>query len=251
MMEGRIHSVESLGTVDGPGLRYIIFTQGCLLRCLYCHNPDTWGLTDAPRKATVDELVDEILPYRPYFSVSGGGVTVSGGEPLLQMPFIEALFQKLKQAGIHTCIDTSAGCVNETPAFLSHLDNLLEHTDLVLLDLKHMDEAKHIELTGKPNTHIIKFAKMLSERKQPVWIRHVLVPGYTDDEAHLRKLGEFINTLDNVERFEILPYHQLGVHKYEALELAYPLEGVQEPTNEEVIRAYNLVNFKGITPVSV
>ncbi|GEP84846.1 formate acetyltransferase activating enzyme [Staphylococcus piscifermentans] len=250
-MEGRIHSVESLGTVDGPGLRYIIFTQGCLLRCLYCHNPDTWNLTDAPRKVSAEELVAEILPYRPYFSTSDGGVTVSGGEPLLQMPFLELLFQQLKAEGIHTCIDTSAGCVNETPTFLAHLDNLLNYTDLILLDLKHIDNDKHLVLTGKPNQHILKFAQHLSERKQPVWIRHVLVPGYTDDEDDLIHLGKFIATLDNVERFEILPYHQLGVHKYEALGQTYPLEGVQEPSEADVARAYELVNFQGATPLSI
>ena len=193
---------------------------------------------------SAEELVAEILPYRPYFSTSGGGVTVSGGEPLLQMPFLELLFQQLKAEGIHTCIDTSAGCVNETPTFLAHLDNLLEYTDLILLDLKHIDNDKHLALTGKPNQHILKFAQYLSERKQPVWIRHVLVPGYTDDEDDLIQLGKFIATLDNVERFEILPYHQLGVHKYEALGQTYPLEVVQEPSEAAVARAYELVNFK-------
>lgn len=247
-MEGRIHSVESLGTVDGPGLRYVVFTQGCLLRCLYCHNPDTWGVTDASRKVTVDELVDEILPYRPYFKSSGGGVTISGGEPLLQLPFVEALFKALKQHGIHTCIDTSAGCVNDTKSFLSHVYNLLEYTDLVMLDLKHMDDDKHQALTGKSNQHILKFAQMLNERKQKMWIRHVLVPGYTDDEEHLKQLGAFINQLECVERFEILPYHQLGVHKYEALGLEYPLKDVLEPSDEAVMRAYDIVDFKGITP---
>ena len=164
MLKGHLHSVESMGTVDGPGLRYILFTQGCLLRCLYCHNPDTWKINEPSREVTVDEMVNEILPYQPYFEASGGGVTVSGGEPLLQMPFLEQLFKELKANGVHTCIDTSAGCVNDTPAFNRHFDELQKHTDLILLDIKHIDNDKHIKLTGKPNTHILKFARKLSDQ---------------------------------------------------------------------------------------
>lgn len=250
MIKGHIHSVESLGTVDGPGLRYILFTQGCLLRCQFCHNPDTWEIGTPSREVTADEILEEILPYIPYFNASGGGVTVSGGEPLLQLPFLEDLFAKLKANDISTCIDTSAGCYNDTPAFMHHFDALQENTDLFLLDLKHIDNEKHIKLTGKPNTHILKFARMLSDRKQPVWIRHVLVPGITDDEDDLRNLGKFINSLENVEKFEILPYHQLGVHKWEAMNLQYPLADVEPPSDEDVKTAYDLVNFKGLTPLS-
>lgn len=250
MIKGHIHSVESLGTVDGPGLRFIIFTQGCLLRCLYCHNPDTWEIGEPSREATAQEMLEEILPFKPYFASSGGGVTVSGGEPLLQLPFLEELFKLLKENDIHTCIDTSAGCVNDTHAFMHHFDELQKHTDLFLLDIKHIDNDKHLKLTGKPNTHILKFAKMLSERKQPVWIRHVLVPGLTDDKESLEKLGEFINSLDNVEKFELLPYHQLGVHKWQALGVPYQLTDVEPPTDEEVEQAYRYVNFKGKTPLS-
>ena len=148
MLKGHLHSVESMGTVDGPGLRYILFTQGCLLRCLYCHNPDTWKINEPSREVTVDEMVNEILPYQPYFEASGGGVTVSGGEPLLQMPFLEQLFKELKANGVHTCIDTSAGCVNDTPAFNRHFDELQKHTDLILLDIKPVSYT-HLTLPTK------------------------------------------------------------------------------------------------------
>ncbi|HDB5785544.1 TPA: pyruvate formate lyase-activating protein [Staphylococcus aureus] len=251
MLKGHLHSVESLGTVDGPGLRYILFTQGCLLRYLYCHNPDTWKISEPSREVTVDEMVNEILPYKPYFDASGGGVTVSGGEPLLQMPFLEKLFAELKENGVHTCLDTSAGCANDTKAFQRHFEELQKHTDLILLDIKHIDNDKHIRLTGKPNTHILNFARKLSDMKQPVWIRHVLVPGYSDDKDDLIKLGEFINSLDNVEKFEILPYHQLGVHKWKTLGIAYELEDVEAPDDEAVKAAYRYVNFKGKIPVEL
>lgn len=250
MIKGHIHSIESLGTVDGPGLRYILFTQGCLLRCQFCHNPDTWEIGTPSREVTAEEMVEEIVPYIPYFNASGGGVTISGGEPLLQLPFIEQLFRRLKEEGIHTCIDTSAGCFNETPAFMKHFNPVQENTDLFLLDIKHIDNEKHLSLTGKPNTHILKFARMLSDRKQPVWIRHVLVPGITDDKEDLIKLGQFINSLENVEKFEILPYHQLGVHKWEALGIKYPLEGVEAPSDATVKQAYDYVDFKGKTPLN-
>ena len=250
MIKGHIHSVESLGTVDGPGLRYILFTQGCLLRCLFCHNPDTWQIGEPSREVTAEEMVQEILPYKPYFDASGGGVTVSGGEPLLQLPFLEELFKQLKAEGISTCIDTSAGCFNETPAFMNHFNELQKYTDLFLLDIKHIDNDKHLKLTGKPNTHILKFARLLSDRKQPVWIRHVLVPGLTDSREDLIKLGEFVNSLDNVVKFEILPYHQLGVHKWEALGIPYELTDVEPLSDEAVKTAYDLVGFKGLTPLN-
>lgn len=250
MIKGHIHSVESLGTVDGPGLRYILFTQGCLLRCLFCHNPDTWKIGEPSRSVTPEEMTAEVLPYKPYFTASGGGVTVSGGEPLLQLPFLEAFFKLLKAEGIHTCIDTSAGCFNDTPAFMHHFDEVQKHTDLFLLDIKHINNEKHLKLTGKPNHHILQFARLLSERRQPVWIRHVLVPGLTDEKEDLVKLGEFINSLDNVEKFEILPYHQLGVHKWQALGIPYELSSVEPPDEDAVKEAYQLIDFKGKTPLN-
>ncbi|WP_342388204.1 pyruvate formate-lyase-activating protein [Salinicoccus bachuensis] len=250
MIKGNLHSVESLGTLDGPGLRYVLFTQGCVLRCLFCHNPDTWKMRGAARVVTAEEMVEEIRPYIPYFKASGGGVTVSGGEPLLQMPFLTELFKALKAEGIHTCIDTSAGCANDSETFTNGMEELLKYTDLVLLDLKHIDNEKHIHLTKRPNTHILKFAEMLSERHQPIWVRHVLVPGLTDDAEDLIKLGRFINSLNNVEKFEILPYNQLGVHKWEALGVPYELNDVEPPSDTDVEAAYQLVDFRGMAPVT-
>ncbi|WP_381418224.1 pyruvate formate-lyase-activating protein [Staphylococcus hyicus] len=245
MIQGHIHSVESLGTVDGPGLRYILFLQGCLLRCLYCHNPDTWKVNTPSRRATADELIHEITPYLPYFQSSGGGVTVSGGEPLLQMPFITELFKLCHEHGIHTCIDTSLGCANDTEAFKKHFETLRHHTDLFMVDIKHIDDDKHRHLTGKSNQPILKFIQYLNEQHHPIWIRHVLVPGLTDAPEDLKKLGAFINSLDNVEKFEILPYHELGVHKWQALGVPYQLSSVAPPTDEDVQKAYDLIQFKG------
>src|SRR5699024_5570581 len=194
-------------------------------------------------------MVNEITPFKPYFDASGGGVTVSGGEPLLQIKFLTALFQSLKAHDIHTCIDTSAGTAKNTHTFEKQLDALLKFTDLILLDIKHIDNAKHKELTGQPNTHILNFAKTLSLKNQPVWIRHVLVPGLTDDKKDLIRLGEFINSLDNVEYFKILPYNQLGVNQLGSLGLTYTLDQITAPTEAEVKHAYQYVNLKGYTPI--
>ncbi|WP_088036050.1 pyruvate formate-lyase-activating protein [Evansella clarkii] len=239
-MEGRIHSVETSGMVDGPGIRYVIFTQGCLLRCQYCHNPDTWDRKKG-NAVTVESLIEDIKKYLPYMKHSGGGVTVSGGEPLLQLDFLYALFKECKKLGIHTTIDSSGGCYSVNPTFQKKLKQVLEVTDLFLLDLKHADEEKHKTLTGVTNKHIKEFASLLSKEDVPVWIRHVLVPGYTDDEQDLRKLGEFIGDLDNVEKIEVLPYHKMGVYKWKELGLQYELENVNSPSEEEVIKAKQLL----------
>lgn len=175
MVKGRIHSVESCGTVDGPGIRYVIFTQGCLLRCQYCHNADTWEIGKG-KEITVEEVMQDVTCYLPFIEASGGGITVSGGEPLLQLDFLIELFKKCKESGIHTTIDSSGGCYSEEPEFQNKLDILMEYTDLVLLDLKHIDSKKHRKLTGKPNEHILQFARYLSDRKKTIWVRHVLVP---------------------------------------------------------------------------
>ncbi|GAA0335816.1 pyruvate formate-lyase-activating protein [Oceanobacillus oncorhynchi subsp. oncorhynchi] len=241
MKEGRIHSIETCGTVDGPGLRYVIFTQGCLLRCQFCHNPDTWNM-GAGKKMSVQELVKDIKGYLPFFQSTNGGVTVSGGEPLLQVEFLLELFTELKKLGVHTTIDTSAGCFNRSPHFIKNLDKVLELTDLVLLDLKHINAAAHKELTGLSNEHILDMARYLDEKKVPVWVRHVLVPGGSDNDAHLQQLSNFIATLDNVEKIEVLPYHKLGVYKWENLGLDYPLEGVEPPTEERVKNAEDILN---------
>lgn len=240
-MKVRVHSIETLGTVDGPGLRYIIFTQGCLLRCKFCHNPDTWKLNEG-KEMTVTELVNDIEEYLPFFQSSNGGVTVSGGEPLIQAEFLLELFTELKKLGVHTCIDTSAGCFSRSPRFLETLDKLMKVTDLVLLDLKHIDTVEHKELTGMSNEHIIDMARYLDEKKVPVWIRHVLIPGGSDNDQYLQRLSDFIATLSNVEKIDVLPYHKLGVYKWESLGLDYPLEGVEPPTEERVKNAEAILN---------
>lgn len=239
--QGRIHSIETSGMVDGPGIRYVIFLQGCLLRCQYCHNPDTWAIGKG-RIVTVRELVDEIRGYLPFMRFSGGGVTVSGGEPLLQVDFLLALFRTLKEElGVHTAIDSSGGCFTKQAHFFESLQQLMRYTDLVLLDLKQIDPQKHLELTGKPNAHILEFARFLSDAKVPVWVRHVLVPGLSDDEADLRKLSEFIKTLTNVERVEILPYHEMGTYKYEQMGIEYPLLHTKPPDEETIRRAKEIL----------
>lgn len=240
-MKGRIHSIETCGTVDGPGLRYVIFMQGCLLRCQFCHNPDTWKMTDG-KEVTVQELVNDIESYLPFFQASGGGVTVSGGEPLIQTKFITELFKELKKLGIHTAIDTSGGCYSKSPSFRKSLDELLSMTDLVLMDLKQIDPEKHKKLTGLKNDHILDFARYLNDKQIPIWVRHVLVPGITDFDEDLYKLSDFIQTLSNVDRIEVLPYHKLGVYKWEELGYDYPLEGVEPPTEERVKNAVNILN---------
>ena len=229
-MEGRIHSIESFGTVDGPGIRFVVFMQGCPLKCKYCHNRDTWNL-EGGHTISVKELVKEVMHYKSYIDNSGGGVTVSGGEPLLQAGFVTELFKELKKKKIHTALDT-AGSLPIT----DEIKELLSYTDLVLLDIKQIDNEKAIKLTGSPNKNNLNFAKYLNEINKPVWIRQVLVPGYTDDESDLLKLKEFINGLKNVENVEILPYHNLGKFKWKELGENYELENVVPPKLEDVER---------------
>lgn len=241
MVTGRIHSVESFGAVDGPGLRYVVFTQGCLLRCQYCHNADTWKIGNG-KEMTVQEIMDDVLSYLPFFEASGGGITVSGGEPLLQMDFLIELFKECKKHGIHTTIDSSGGPFNRRPNFMEILDELLQYTDLILLDLKHIDSEKHKFITGMTNEHILDFAQYLSEKNIPVWIRHVLVPTLSDFDEDLLRLADFIKTLNNVEKIEVLPYHKLGVYKWESLGLEYKLKDVEPPSQERVENAKRILN---------
>ena len=241
MVTGRIHSVESFGAVDGPGLRYVVFTQGCLLRCQYCHNADTWKIGNG-KEMTVQEIMDDVLSYLPFFEASGGGITVSGGEPLLQMDFLIELFKECKKHGIHTTIDSSGGPFNRRPTFMVKLDELLQYTDLILLDLKHIDSKKHKFITGMTNEHILDFAQYLSEKNIPVWIRHVLVPTLSDFDEDLYRLADFIKTLNNVEKIEVLPYHKLGVYKWENLGLEYKLKDVEPPSQERVENAKRILN---------
>ncbi len=239
-MIGNIHSIETFGTVDGPGIRYVVFVQGCLLRCQYCHNADTWEIGTG-KTMTVDEIMQDLQSYLPFIESSGGGITVSGGEALLQIDFVTELFKRCKALGIHTTIDSSGGCFSSSSVFQEKLHELLQYTDLVLLDLKHIDRKKHLTLTGMTNDHILQFARHLADYHIPVWVRHVLVPGITDHHEDLLHLSDFIHTLTNIKKVEILPYHKLGVYKWEALGLTYPLEQVEAPTEEEVEKAYRLI----------
>lgn len=239
-MKGNIHSIETFGTVDGPGIRYVVFTQGCLLRCLYCHNADTWEIGTG-KVMTTDEIMADFESYLPFIEASGGGITVSGGEPLLQMDFMIDLFRKCKDRGIHTTVDSSGGCYSTEEGFQAKLKELIQYTDLVLLDLKHLDDDAHRKLTGRSNANILQFARFLSDNKVPVWVRHVLVPGWTDSEDHLRRMGDFIKTLENVKKIEVLPYHKLGVYKWKTLGYKYALEDVEPPTAESVQLAKELL----------
>lgn len=238
-MVGRIHSFESFGTVDGPGIRFVVFLQGCPLRCKYCHNPDTWGA--GGKEYTAEAVAAQAMRYKNYFG-DKGGVTVTGGEPLLQIDFVTELFTILKEKGIHTCVDTSGITFDpDNPASVEKHEKLLEVADLFLLDVKHIDEEKCKKLTGHGNAHTLAFARFLSERKKPLWIRQVLVPGVTDDEDDLKKTRAFIDTLETVEKVEVLPYHTMGVVKYEKLGIDYPLKDVEAPSKERVQNARRIL----------
>lgn len=236
-MEGRIHSFESLGAVDGPGVRFVVFMQGCSLKCKYCQNRDTWNLKGGTTYSS-DEIVEKILRYKNYI-MPNGGVTISGGEPLLQTKSLIELFTKLKKYNIHTCIDTSGSVV-----LTDEIKELIDLTDLFLLDIKCINDEKAINLTGVSNKKELEFARYLSNINKPMWIRQVLVPGYTDDEQDLIKLREFISTLKSVEKVEILPYHDLGKFKWEQLGEVYPLENVRTADNDDVKRAKEILKIK-------
>ncbi len=238
-MTGRIHSFESFGTVDGPGIRFVVFLQGCPLRCQYCHNPDTWGAGGEEYDA--EAVANKALRYKNYFG-DKGGVTVSGGEPLLQIDFVIELFKILKAKGVHTCVDTSGITFRpEDEKCVQKHEELLAVTDLFLLDIKHIDDEACKKLTGKSNKNTLAFAKFLSERGKSMWIRQVLVPNITDGEESLQKTRAFIDTLQTVEKVEVLPYHTLGVVKYEKLGIPYPLQGVQAPDKERVAQAKRIL----------
>lgn len=233
----KVHSFESFGAVDGPGIRFVIFLQGCHLECKYCHNRDTWDINSG-KYESLDEIFTKVIRYKNYICPNGG-VTVTGGEPLLQVKFLVELFKKLKEENIHTCIDTS-GMVSIT----DDIKELLSYTDLVLLDIKHIDDNKCRDLVGKSNKLELEFAKYLSDNNIKMWIRQVIVPGYTDNEEDLLKLKDFIGSLKTVEKVELLPYHNIGEFKWKKLGLKYPLEGIRQATDEDIKKAKEILGIK-------
>lgn len=239
--KGFIHSIESFGSVDGPGIRYIYFLHGCPLRCKFCHNPDTWANAKPTMEMTPQEALDKAIKYKSYWG-NEGGITISGGEPLLQIDFLLELFKLAKKESINTCIDTSGGNFTRDEPFFSKFNELMKYTDLLLVDIKHIDDNEHKELTGKTNVNILDMAKYLDEINKPVWIRHVLVPGVSDKDEYLIELDKFISGLSNVKKIEVLPYHTLGIFKWEELGIPYQLEGVNPPTQERIDNANKLLH---------
>ena len=238
-MAGFVHSTESFGTVDGPGVRFVIFLQGCPMRCQYCHNPDTWKM-NAGSLRSAESLLQEYRRNKAFYAK--GGITVTGGEALMQIDFVLELFTLAKKEGIHTCLDTSG--VTYRPGesdYNRKLDALMAVTDLVMLDIKHIDPEGHKALTGHDNAGILAFAKYLEEKQVPVWIRHVVVPGITDDPEQLARLGRFIGTLSNVKALDVLPYHIMGITKYKELGIPYPLEGVEPTTKAKAAEAKQII----------
>lgn len=237
---GYIHSTESLGTVDGPGLRFVVFLSGCPMRCAYCHNPDTWDIGRG-RPVTAAQIMKQFDDVKEF--LRGGGLTCSGGEPLIQAEFVEELFSLAKKKSVHTCLDTSGITYNEKTA--EQIDRVLDFTDLVMLDIKHIDPVKHRSLTGQDNAAVKAFAGHLGERGINVWIRHVLVPGVTDDEQSLLELGRFIGGIRSLRAIDVLPYHTMGVVKYRELGLDYSLEGVPPATKQQAAAAKDII-FRGV-----
>ena len=236
-MRGYIHSLESFGTVDGPGVRFVVFFQGCALRCLYCHNPDTWAI-HAGTEMSAEEIINKMVRNLPFYET--GGITATGGEPLLQIEFLTELFSLAKSKGIHTTLDTSGAMFSRER--LEKYDTLMKVCDLVLIDIKHMDEDKHTYLTGVSNKSVFEFMDYLRDIKKPVWVRHVIVPGITYTDEQLKSLGSYLKGFDNVERIDVLPYHTMGVVKYQALGDDYPLKDVPPLTKADAQRALEIIN---------
>ena len=238
-MQGRIHSLESFGTVDGPGVRFVVFVQGCPMRCAYCHNPDTWAMTGGTMMEPA-EIIEQYEKNKGFYR--GGGITVTGGEPLMQVDFLIDLFTLAKTKDIHTCIDSSGIAFNPDSAqFMEKLDHLMTLTDLVMLDIKHIDPEKHKELTAQPNERILQFASYLNEKQVDMWIRHVVVPGITDDDKYLDALGYFIGQFTNLKALDILPYHTMGEVKYQKLGMEYKLKGVPAMDKEKALEKKKVV----------
>ena len=238
--KGYIHSTESFGSVDGPGIRFLIFLQGCHMRCRYCHNPDTWRKGEAASLSTIKDLLDKAERYRSYWGIDGG-ITVSGGEALLQIDFLIELFEEAHRRNINTCLDTSAQPFTRSNPFFEKFERLMKSTDVVLLDIKHIDSERHQWLTGHPNENILDCARYLSDINKPVWIRHVLVPGINTDDDQLKRLRCFIETLRNVKKVEVLPYHTLGTFKWQQLGLEYSLKDTPTPTAEQIKHAEQIL----------
>ena len=233
---GNIHSIESCGTVDGPGIRLVVFLQGCPMRCLYCHNPDSWDF-NVNKKMSSEEILAKYDSVKEF--LKNGGITATGGEPLAQIDFVIDLFRKAKNKKIHTVLDTSGVTFNKND--VRKMDELMKYTDLVMLDIKHIDPIQHNKLTGHPNEQILDFARYLSDKKIPVWIRHVVVPSITYNKVYLTRLGEFLATLNNIQALDVLPYHDMAIAKYENLGKEYPLKGVPPLTKEQAIDARNII----------
>ena len=242
-MQGRIHSLESFGTVDGPGVRYVVFFQGCPMRCAYCHNPDTWEL-NAGELMDSDYIIEQFERNRSFYTT--GGITATGGEPLMQIDFLTELFTKAKDKDIHTCLDSSGIAFNpNNPELMAKFDELVKVTDLVMLDIKHIDPEKHFALTKQHNENILAFAQYLSDNGIELWIRHVVVPGLTDDDVYLEKLGYFIGGLKTLKALDVLPYHTMGVVKYEKLGIEYPLKDVPAMSQKTALEKKEVI-LKGI-----
>lgn len=238
-IKGNIHSLESFGTVDGPGIRFVVFMQGCPLRCLYCHNPDTWDVKNQPKyQMTPEELIAEVLRYKSF--IAKGGVTVTGGEPLLQPDFLKAFFRLCRENGIHTALDTS-GYICSAKALA-----VLDEVDLVLLDIKTLNTELHPLLTGVKQENTLKFLDELEKRNIPVWIRHVIVPGWTDKDDELENLARYISRYKVVQKAELLPYHTMGAYKYEAQGLEYKLKDVPPLSAERLTNAKEIFKRNGI-----
>lgn len=248
MTFGKINKLETFGSVDGPGIRFVVFTQGCPMRCKFCHNPETWdfngtsanGQSNGSFEISAEDLLAKALRYKPYWG-DNGGITVSGGEPLAQLDFMIEFFEATKKAGVHTCIDTSGVTFSRAGETFKKMERLLQSTDLLLVDIKHIDESVHKSLTGHGNRNIIDFFHYLDEIRKPIWIRHVLVPGISDDDSALLRTRDFIRTLSNVERVEVLPYHAFALSKYADLGIDYALKDTPTPTAERVKNANEIL----------
>lgn len=240
VMNARVHSVETFGLVDGPGVRFILFLHGCPFRCQFCHNPDTWA-SQKFEEWTPQQALDRALRFEPYWGKEGG-ITVSGGEPLVQIDFLLEFFKLAKAAGINTCIDTSGACFTREEPFFSKFEELMKYTDLLMVDIKEINDVRHQVLTGASNKRVLDMMQYLNDINKAIWIRHVLVPERSDFDEDLHALADYIDTLSNVKKVEVLPYHTLGTYKWKELNLEYQLEGIDPPTNERVENANKILH---------